>query len=186
MTDTPAKPQERWLTLASEARGASPLCHLGHDVPTALLPSLLTATLGGPASALGLIEGIADGLAGAARLGGGALADDPDRRQTVAVGGYTTSVVLVGLIGAATAVWQVAVLRAWTSAEPSSGPEASIGGRDELDQAPDELPLPQQDATYGFCGCRSCLRSPERGMGFAVPRVSGARSRLSCPSTLKR
>src|SRR5829696_1292019 len=38
---------------------------------TALLPSLLTATLGAPAAALGLIEGIADGLARAARLAGG-------------------------------------------------------------------------------------------------------------------
>ena len=45
--------------------------------PDALLPSLLTSTLGAPAAALGLIEGISDGLAGAARLAGGALADDP-------------------------------------------------------------------------------------------------------------
>jgi hypothetical protein len=43
----------------------------GHEVPTALLPSLLTTTLGAPASALGLIEGVADGLAGAARRGVG-------------------------------------------------------------------------------------------------------------------
>ena len=96
---------------------ASLLSDLGHEVPTALLPSLLTTTLGAPASALGLIEGVADGLAGAARLGGGALADDPDRRRAVAVGGYTTTAVLSGPIGAATAVWQVAVLRAgaWTA-----------------------------------------------------------------------
>jgi MFS family permease len=86
-------------------------------VPTALLPSLLTTTLGAPASALGLIEGLADGLAGAARLGGGALADDPQRRRAVAVGGYASTAVLSGLIGAATAVWQVGVLRAaaWTA-----------------------------------------------------------------------
>jgi MFS family permease len=73
--------------------------------------------LAAPASALGLIEGVADGLAGAARLGGGALADDPNRRRTVAVGGYTTTAILSGLIGAATAVWQIAVLRAgaWTA-----------------------------------------------------------------------
>jgi len=80
--------------------------------PHALLPNLLTSTLGAPASALGLIEGLSDGLAGAARLAGGALADDPHRRRTLAVGGYTTTAVLSGLIGAATAVWQVGVLRA--------------------------------------------------------------------------
>ena len=109
---------QRWLTPGVRGIGAaSLLSDLGHEVPTAFLPSLLTATMGAPASALGLIEGVADGLAGAARLGGGALADDPDRRRAVAVGGYTTTAVLSGLIGAATAVWQVAVLRAgaWTA-----------------------------------------------------------------------
>jgi MFS family permease len=45
-------------------------------------------------------------------LAGGALADDRHRRRTVAVGGYTTTAILSGLIGAATAVWQVGVLRA--------------------------------------------------------------------------
>jgi hypothetical protein len=91
---------------------ASFLADVGHEIPTALLPNLLTATLGAPASALGLIEGIADGLAGMTRLAGVALADDPHRRRTIAVGGYTTTAVLSGLIGAATAVWQVGVLRA--------------------------------------------------------------------------
>jgi hypothetical protein len=45
----------------SRHRGASFLADLGHEVPTALLPNLLTATLGAPAAALGLIEGIANG-----------------------------------------------------------------------------------------------------------------------------
>lgn len=92
--------------------GASLLADLGHEIPTALLPSLLTSTLGAPAAALGVIEGVADGLAGAARLGGGALADDPDRRRATAVGGYTATAVLSGLIGVAGAAWQVGVLRA--------------------------------------------------------------------------
>jgi MFS family permease len=108
----------RWLTPGVRGIGAaSLLSDLGHEVPTALLPSLLTTTLGAPASALGLIEGVADGLAGVARLGGGALADDPGRRQAVAVGGYTSTALLSGLIGAATATWQVGVLRAaaWTA-----------------------------------------------------------------------
>ncbi len=115
----PAQPSPgRWLTPGVGGIGtASLLADVGHEIPTALLPSLLTATLGAPAAALGLIEGIADGLAGTARLVGGALADDPHRRRTLAVGGYTTTAVLSGLIGAATAVWQVGVLRAgaWTA-----------------------------------------------------------------------
>lgn len=94
---------------------ASLLADVGHEIPTSLLPSLLTGTLGAPAAALGVIEGVADGLAGAARFGGGALADDPGRRRAIAVGGYGTTAVLSGLIGVATSVWQVAVLRsgAW-------------------------------------------------------------------------
>ncbi|HET9770131.1 MAG TPA: MFS transporter, partial [Acidimicrobiia bacterium] len=92
--------------------GASLLADVGHEIPTALLPSLLTSTLGAPASALGLIEGVSDGLAGVARFGGGALSDDPGRRRAIAVGGYTSTAVLASATGAANAAWQVGVLRA--------------------------------------------------------------------------
>src|SRR4029450_6595351 len=106
-------PRERWLSPGVAGIGAaSLLSDTGHEIPTALLPNLLTATLGAPAAALGLIEGIADGLAGIARLAGGAIADDPQRRRAQAVAGYTTTAVLSSLIGAATTVWQVGVLRA--------------------------------------------------------------------------
>jgi MFS family permease len=71
----------------------------------------LTSTLGAPAAALGAIEGLADGLGGVARLGGGALADDPERRRTTAVGGYAATAVLTASIGLATAVWQAGLLR---------------------------------------------------------------------------
>ena len=108
----------RWLNRGVAGIGvASFLSDVSHEVPTALLPSLLTTTLGAPAAALGTIEGIADGIAGAAKLAGGALADDPGRRRATAMGGYTATAVLSALIGAATAVWQVGVLRAgaWLS-----------------------------------------------------------------------
>jgi MFS family permease len=120
--DEQLEPTERvadqWMTPGVAGIGAaSLLADVGHEIPTALLPSLLTSTLGAPASALGVIEGVSDALAGAARFGGGALADEPDRRRSVAVGGYTTTAVLSAGIGAATGVWQVAVLRAgaWTA-----------------------------------------------------------------------
>lgn len=113
-----AAPHERWLTPGVRGiGGASLLADIGHEIPTSLLPSLLTGTLGAPAAALGIIEGVADGFAGAARFGGGALADDPQRRRAIAVGGYGATAVLSGLIGVATTVWQVAVLRssAWAA-----------------------------------------------------------------------
>ena len=105
--------QRSWLTPGVRGIGAASfLSDLGHEVPTALLPRLLVSTLGAPAAALGLIEGLADGLAGLMRLLGGALADDPERRRNAAVGGYATTAVLTGLIGVAQSVWQVGLLRA--------------------------------------------------------------------------
>jgi MFS family permease len=96
--------------------GASLLADIGHEIPTALLPSLLIG-FGAPAAALGMIEGVANGAAGIARLAGGPIADDPERRRAAALGGYTATAVLSALIGAATATWQVGILRvgAWTS-----------------------------------------------------------------------
>lgn len=75
-------------------RRGEPLADLGHGPPTALLPGFLTSTLGVPAAALSVIEGVADGLAGAARLAGGPLADDPERRRATAVGGYAETAAL--------------------------------------------------------------------------------------------
>jgi len=101
-----------WLNRGVVAIGGSSLlADLGYEVPTALLPAFLTSTLGAPAAALGVIEGLADGLGGVARLGGGALADDPERRRTTAVGGYTATAILTAAIGLATAVWQAGLLR---------------------------------------------------------------------------
>ncbi|MHA6631695.1 MFS transporter [Pseudonocardia sichuanensis] len=107
-----------WLTPGVGGIGtASFLADVGHEVPTSLMASFVTSTLGAPAAALGLIEGISEGLAGAGRFVGGALADDPGRRRTVAVGGYTATAVLSGLIGTTTSVVAAGVLRgaAWAA-----------------------------------------------------------------------
>jgi MFS family permease len=79
---------------------------------TAVLPSFITHTLGGSAGALGLIEGVSDGLAGAAKLAGGSAANDETRRRNLAAGGYVVTGLATAAIGAATAVWQAAILRA--------------------------------------------------------------------------
>ncbi len=119
--DTNSKTTERkvpWLTPGVWGIAlASFLADVGHEVPTALFASLVTITFGAPAAVLGLIEGLADGLAGMARFAGGTLSDDPERRRRVALGGYTLTAILSSLIGVAGAIWQVALLRmaAWTS-----------------------------------------------------------------------
>jgi MFS family permease len=107
-----------WLTPGVGGIGlASFLADVGHEVPTSLMASFVTSTLGAPAAALGLIEGISEGLAGAGRFVGGALADDPQRRRTVAVGGYSATAILSALIGVTTSVVQAGVLRgaAWAA-----------------------------------------------------------------------
>jgi MFS family permease len=114
----PVQHAHRWFGPGVAGIGsASLLADVGHEIPTSLLPSLLTSTIGAPASALGVIEGVSDAVAGAARLAGGALADDPHRRRAVAVGGYATTAALSAGIGACTSAVQVGILRAgaWTA-----------------------------------------------------------------------
>jgi|GEM_PF-2608942 len=113
-----------WLNRGVVGVGvASLLSDLSHEIPTALLPNLVTQTLGAPASALGLIEGVSDGLAGAAKLAGGPLADEPSRRGPIAVGGYTTTAVL-SLAPAADSVrcWVISRGHAARDASGRSGP----------------------------------------------------------------
>jgi len=78
----------RWLSRSVLGFGlASFFSDIGHETATSALPSFL-ATLGAPPAALGLIEGVADGLSGVAKLVGGWLADRPGRRKPIAVLGY--------------------------------------------------------------------------------------------------
>lgn len=115
---TPRSPSSRWLTPAVKGIGlASFLDDTGHEVTTSLLPRFLSVTLGAPAIALGLIEGIADGVSGFSRIVGGALADDPDHRRSVALGGYASTALLSSAVGVAGNVWTAGALRtaAWSA-----------------------------------------------------------------------
>ena len=123
--DQSGKP--RWLTRGVGSIGlASFFSDAGHEIATAVLPSFVTHTLRGSAGALGLIEGISDGLAGVAKLLGGSAANDERRRRTLAAGGYVVTGVATGALGLVGAVWQAGVLRAlaW-SARGARGPARS-------------------------------------------------------------
>jgi MFS family permease len=84
---------------------------------TAVLPTFLTSTLHASASALGIIEGIADALTGVMKIVGAPLANDPAKRGRVAASGYFGTAMATGAIGLAVTVWQAGALRsiAWMS-----------------------------------------------------------------------
>jgi MFS family permease len=109
---------EGWLTPGVASIGAASfLSDAGHEMTTSLLPTFLTSTLHAGPAALGTIEGISDALVGLCKLAGGPIAADPARRARVATGGYLVTAFATAAIGLATAVWQVAILRAlaWVS-----------------------------------------------------------------------
>jgi len=79
---------KRWLTRSVLGIGlASLFSDWGHEAATAILPAFL-ASLGAPAYALGIIEGVSDGLSSFAKLAGGWIADRPALRKPVGIVGY--------------------------------------------------------------------------------------------------
>jgi MFS family permease len=61
-----------------------------HEAATSILPAFL-ASLGAPAVALGIIEGVSDGLSSFAKLAGGFVADRPRWRKPAGIVGYLTT-----------------------------------------------------------------------------------------------
>jgi MFS family permease len=81
-------PPKRWLTRGVLGIGlASLFSDWGHEAATAILPAFL-ASLGAPAFALGVIEGVSDGLSSFAKLAGGWIADRPQWRKPTGILGY--------------------------------------------------------------------------------------------------
>ena len=79
---------KRWLTRGVLGIGlASLFSDWGHEAATAILPAFL-ASLGAPVYALGIIEGVSDGLSSFAKLAGGWIADRPALRKPVGIVGY--------------------------------------------------------------------------------------------------
>jgi MFS family permease len=86
-SDSP-RDSKHWLTRGVLGIGlASLFSDWGHEAATAILPAFL-ASLGAPAYALGIIEGVSDGLSSFAKLAGGWIADRPALRKPVGIIGY--------------------------------------------------------------------------------------------------
>ncbi|HEY6876124.1 MAG TPA: MFS transporter [Candidatus Dormibacteraeota bacterium] len=83
-----------------------------YEMVFAVLPLFITAGLGAPALAVGLVEGIADGSSAIVKLWSGWYSDRIAWRKRLAVGGYATTVVGLGLLVAITSWPQVIFARA--------------------------------------------------------------------------
>jgi MFS family permease len=84
----PSHAPKCWLTRGVLGIGlASLFSDWGHEAATAILPAFL-ASLGAPAFALGVIEGVSDGLSSFAKLAGGWIADRPALRKPTGIIGY--------------------------------------------------------------------------------------------------
>jgi MFS family permease len=93
MADTAAKSSQskRWLTRGVLGIGLTSLfSDWGHEAATAILPAFL-ASIGAPAVALGVIEGVSDGLSSFSKLAGGWIADHPHWRKPTGIIGYLTT-----------------------------------------------------------------------------------------------
>ncbi|HEY7161082.1 MAG TPA: MFS transporter [Acidobacteriota bacterium] len=105
----------RWLNKTIIGIGiASLLSDWSHEMATTVLPTFL-ATIGGSAFALGLIEGIADGVSSFAKLFSGWYTDRLSKRKWIAIVGYFVTPVATFLFAFCTQFWHVLFVRtiAW-------------------------------------------------------------------------
>jgi MFS family permease len=105
----------RWLNKTIIGIGvASLLSDWSHEMATTVLPAFLV-TIGGSALALGLIEGIADGVSSFAKLFSGWYTDRLAKRKWIAIVGYFVTPVATFLFAFCTQFWHVLFVRtiAW-------------------------------------------------------------------------
>jgi len=92
-TSSQKSSKQPWLTGGVLGIGlASLFSDWGHEAATAILPAFL-ASLGAPAVALGIIEGVSDGLSSFAKLAGGFVADHAPWRKPTGIIGYCATAV---------------------------------------------------------------------------------------------
>jgi MFS family permease len=103
----PVPARTHWLNSTVLGIGlASLFSDVGHEMATAAMPILL-ATLGASPAALGIIEGLADGLSSFAKLLSGLYSDRLRRRKPLAVVGYFVTASGMASFALATQWWHV-------------------------------------------------------------------------------
>lgn len=107
--------KRRWWNSTVIAIGtASLFSDWSHEIATAILPGFLVS-LGGTAAALGLIEGVSDGVSSFAKLGFGWYSDRLHRKKPLAVAGYFLTGAATASFGFCTQIWHALAARviAW-------------------------------------------------------------------------
>ena len=103
---TPAP--KRWLNRNILGMGlASLFSDMNHEMASAVLPMFLSSVLGAPAFALGVIEGIADGVSTLFELWSGWYSDRIGKRKGLAVAGYAITAFSKATFALATSLWHV-------------------------------------------------------------------------------
>ena len=109
----PNETRTKWLNRNVVGIGIADLAaDANYEMVFAVLPLFITAGLGAPVIAVGLVEGIADGSSALVKLWSGWYSDRITWRKRLAVGGYGTTAFALGLLVAATSWPQVIVIRA--------------------------------------------------------------------------
>jgi hypothetical protein len=100
--ETSAAQESRALDRTVIAIGlASLFSDISHEIATTALPLLMTS-IGAGAAALGLIEGVADGLSSFSKLISGVKVDSLSRRKPLAIIGYFVTALAMASLGLAT------------------------------------------------------------------------------------
>jgi len=108
MTPNEDQPERsRWLNRTVLGIGlASLFSDVGHEMASSAMPALL-ASIGASSAALGLIEGLSDGLSSFAKLASGHYADRLRRRKPLAIVGYFMTASGMASFAFATQAWHV-------------------------------------------------------------------------------
>lgn len=166
---------KRWLTRGVLGIGlASLFSDWGHEAATAILPAFL-ASLSAPAYALGVIEGVSDGLSSFAKLAGGWIADRPKWRKPTGIFGYVSTGVSTFAYAFAHSWPAILVTRAlgWTG-RGSRGPS-----RDAL--LADSVAPQQQGRAFGFERAMDTIGAVLGPLcATALIGIIGARGVLKC------
>ncbi len=107
MSTPPDVPQARkaqppnWLNPNIVGIGTTSLfSDLSHETATTILPVFLSS-LGAPAAALGIVEGVADAISSFAKMGSGYFSDKSGIRKPIAVAGYVVTAIATASFGLA-------------------------------------------------------------------------------------